>query len=125
EEPSSNRPKANTSPQPVSPRSLSAPTPVVQQSAAQQPPGSDDDRLMVSTWYDFFLAADLPPEAAREYEHILQENAIDIDQLHELTLEILQSMGFRMGHLLKIMRTLSLTEVAPLPQISSSPSGNA
>ncbi len=105
-------PSAPPPTQSSSPTTGSPPINAPAMAAATGMPSVDaEGRVCVTTWYDFLVASDIPPDAAREYERILTENALEIDQLHELTLELLQSLGFRMGHLMRIMKTLECTEV--------------
>jgi hypothetical protein len=122
---------ASTASSPPQPTSLGSPrsvTPGIPAALATGQPSVDSEgRVCVTTWFDFLVAADIPADAAREYERILLDNALEIDQLHELTLELLQSLGFRMGHLMRIMKTLECTEViypeaaSPLPATATAP----
>lgn len=65
-------------------------------------------------WREFLEAAEVPDEAVVKYVQTLESNAIEIDQIGELNTEILRGLGFKMGHILKILRVVgSITGVTP------------
>lgn len=65
-------------------------------------------------WRSFLEAAEVPDEAIVKYVHTLEQNAIEMDQVGELNTEILRGMGFKMGHILKILRVVAaVTGVTP------------
>ena len=65
-------------------------------------------------WREFLEAAEVPDEAVVKYVQTLESNAIEIDQIGELNTEILRGLGFKMGHILKILRVVgSITGATP------------
>ena len=66
------------------------------------------------TWRAFLEAAEVPDEAVVKYVQIFESNAIELDQVSELNTEILRGLGFKMGHILKILRVIgAVTGVTP------------
>lgn len=59
---------------------------------------------VVDNWTDLLTLADIPPDFVILYERVLRENEIGFEQAPTITLDLLNSLGFKMGHLMKIMK---------------------
>lgn len=67
-----------------------------------------------TSWKAFLEAAEVPDDSLAKYARILETNAIELDQMSELSTEILRGLGFKMGHILKINKAIAAaTGVVP------------
>jgi hypothetical protein len=59
-----------------------------------------------NNWSDFFAAAGLSDYAA-EYEVLFRANAIELDQIQDLSGDVLKELHMKMGHIMKIMKLVA------------------
>ena len=67
----------------------------------------------VDNWPDFLALADIPPDFVLLYDKVLRENEIGFEQAPSITLDLLNSLGFKMGHLMKIMKVRNSHNQSP------------
>jgi hypothetical protein len=72
---------------------------------AAAPPAS----ALPTSWAEFFTACGLPDDVCADYAGLFEESAIGLDQIPDLSNEILKDLEIKPGHRMKIMKLVTTT----------------
>jgi hypothetical protein len=58
-------------------------------------------------WHEFFMMSAFAKDLAEQYATLFEEHAVEMEQMGDLTAQVLREMGLRVGPIMRIQRAIA------------------